>query len=49
MRVAINCRSFLNRQYTGIGRYAYNLVQSLSDIDTENTYDLYVRKNFFLA
>ena len=47
MRVAINCRSFLKRQYTGIGRYAYHLVKSLSEIDHGNEYHLYARKNFF--
>lgn len=47
MRVAINCRSFLKKQYTGIGRYAYHLVKSLSDIDQDNEYQLYVRKGFF--
>lgn len=44
MRIAINCRSFLTTQYTGIGRYAYNLVNSLTNVDTENEYVLYVRK-----
>ncbi len=47
MRVAINCRSFLNKKYTGIGRYAYNLVKSLSEIDNGNQYLLYVRKKLF--
>jgi len=45
MRIAINCRSFLNRQYTGIGRYAYHLVKSLSEIDGKNEYQLYARKD----
>lgn len=47
MRIGINCRSFLNKNYTGIGRYAYNLVQSLSDIDIDNRYCLYAKKNVF--
>jgi len=47
MRVAINCRSFLKKQYTGIGRYAYHLVKSLNDIDCENEYHLYARKELF--
>jgi len=47
MRVAINCRSFLKKQYTGIGRYAYHLVKSLCDIDHDNDYQLYARKAFF--
>ena len=47
MRIAINCRSFLNRQYAGIGRYAYNLVKTLSEIDHDNEYWLYVQKRYF--
>ena len=47
MRVAINCRSFLKKQYTGIGRYAYHLVKSLSDIDKDDEYQLYARKGYF--
>lgn len=47
MRIAINCRSFLLKNYTGIGRYAFNLVKSLSDIDKENEYWLYVQKKYF--
>lgn len=47
MRIAINCRSFLNRQYAGIGRYAYNLVKTLSEIDQDNEYWLYVQKRYF--
>ena len=38
MRIAINCRSFLKKQYTGIGRYAYHLVKSLTEIDEKNEY-----------
>ena len=47
MRIAINCHSFLRKQYTGIGRYAYNLVQSLGSVDQENTYLLYARQALF--
>lgn len=47
MRIAINCRSFLKRQYAGIGRYAFNLVKSLSELDGENEYWLYVQKKYF--
>jgi len=47
MKIAINCRSFLNEQTAGIGRYAKNLVQSLSEVDRQNTYLLYVQKNPF--
>lgn len=47
MRIAINCRSFLLKNYTGIGRYAYNLVTSLSEIDKQNEYWLYAQKKYF--
>jgi len=47
MKIAINCRSFLKDQYTGIGRYAYNLVKFLSEIDNENEYYLYAHKGIF--
>ncbi len=47
MIVAINCRSFLNKKYTGIGRYAYHLIKSLGEIDEENTYLLYAKKGIF--
>jgi len=47
MKIAINCRSFLKDQYTGIGRYSYNLVKSLSEIDNENEYFLYAHKGIF--
>ncbi len=47
MRIAINCRSFLKKQYAGIGRYTYNLVQSLAEIDKQNQYFLYAKKGLF--
>ncbi len=47
MNIAINCRCFLNKDYTGIGRYAYNLLQTLGTIDQENQYLLYAKKGFF--
>ncbi|MCD4780623.1 MAG: glycosyltransferase family 4 protein [Candidatus Omnitrophica bacterium] len=47
MRVGINCHSILSRQYTGIGRYTYNLLKSLSQMDTGNEYWLYARKSLF--
>ena len=47
MRIAINCRSFLNKNYTGIGRYAFQLIKSLSEIDQANEYFLYISKRFF--
>jgi len=47
MKIAINCRSFLNKNYTGIGRYAHSLVNSLAEIDQENQYFLYAKKKLF--
>ena len=47
MNIAINCRSFLNREYTGIGRYTYHLIKSYCEIDQENTYLLYAKKGIF--
>ena len=47
MKIAINCRSFLKRNVTGIGRYSLNLVKSLSVIDGDNTYLLYTPKALF--
>ena len=47
MDIAINCRSFLNKNYTGIGRYTYHLLKSLSEIDNQNSYLLYARKGIF--
>ncbi len=47
MRIGVNCRSFLNKNYTGIGRYAFNLIRSLSAIDDENEYYLYAKKSIF--
>lgn len=48
MRIAINCHSFLSKScYAGIGRYTYNLVKTLSEIDSQNSYLLYGRKFFF--
>ena len=47
MRVAINCRSFLTKRPTGIGRYAYHLVKSLTEIDHDNEYRLYANGGLF--
>jgi len=47
MRIVFNCRSFLKKQKAGIGRYAFNLVRSLSELDEENEYHLYVPKGIF--
>jgi glycosyltransferase involved in cell wall biosynthesis len=47
MHIAINCRPFLKKNYTGIGRYTHNLIKSLSEIDDQNQYQLYAPKRFF--
>jgi len=41
MRIAINCRSILLNQRTGIGRYTYHLLDNLGKIDHANTYVLH--------
>ena len=46
MHIAINCRSFSKKQFTGIGRYASSLVASLSAIDAENRYSLYTTRGW---
>jgi glycosyltransferase involved in cell wall biosynthesis len=47
MRIAINCRSVLLSQRTGIGRYTYHLLDSLGKIDNANEYILHVPKRLF--
>ncbi len=47
MRIAIQCRSFLNKNYTGIGRYTYHLINHLIQIDQANQYVLYMPKGIF--
>ncbi len=47
MRVAINGRSILSNQRTGIGRYAYHLVDSLGQIDLDNEYILHAPQGLF--
>lgn len=44
MQIAINVRSILKAQNTGIGRYTANLVQNLVRVDPENQYVMYVTK-----
>lgn len=44
MRVVINCQSFVKPNSTGIGRYAFNLVRSLTEINSPHDYFLYYRK-----
>ncbi|MFC1621570.1 glycosyltransferase family 4 protein [Candidatus Omnitrophota bacterium] len=43
MRIGIDIRSTLKRS-TGIGRYTFNLVNALAQVDSENNYYLYSRK-----
>ncbi|HLF17956.1 MAG TPA: glycosyltransferase family 1 protein [Candidatus Omnitrophota bacterium] len=47
MRIAIHCRSFMNKQFTGIGRYASSLARALEEIDQHNEYLLYAPKGLF--
>ena len=47
MRIAINCRSILLSQRTGIGRYTYDLLDGLGQIDESNTYVLHAPKRLF--
>jgi glycosyltransferase involved in cell wall biosynthesis len=47
MRIAINCRSILLSQRTGIGRYTYHLLDSLGKVDHDNRYILHVPKRLF--
>src|SRR5579863_9479820 len=44
MRIAINCRSILLTQRTGIGRYTYNLLDALGKTDHTNEYILHAPK-----
>ncbi len=47
MRIAINCRSILLSQRTGIGRYTYHLLDSLGQIDHANGYILHAPQRLF--
>jgi len=47
MRIAINCRSILLSQRTGIGRYTYHLLDSLGKVDHANEYSLHAPKRLF--
>ena len=44
MNIAIDVRSTLKEQTTGIGHYTLNLIRHLSRIDTQNKYNLYCRR-----
>jgi len=47
MRIAINCRSILKPQRTGIGRYTHHLIEALARADSVNEYFLYVQRGLF--
>lgn len=47
MRIAINARSILLANLTGIGRYTYHLLNSLGQVDQTNTYVIHVPKRLF--
>ncbi len=47
MKIAVNCHSFLKKYPTGIGRYTYNLLKNLAEIDQQNQYLLYVKRGLF--
>jgi glycosyltransferase involved in cell wall biosynthesis len=47
MRIAINARSILLSNRTGIGRYTYHLIDHLGQIDSRNEYWLHVQKKFW--
>ncbi len=45
MRIAINCRSILKPQRTGIGRYTHHLIDALARTDSINEYCLYAQRS----
>jgi len=47
MRIAINCRSILLSQRTGIGRYTYHLLDNLGKIDHASEYILHAPQRLF--
>lgn len=47
MRIGIDIRSTLKKQKTGIGYYTLNLINSLAEVDRQNSYVLYSRKRPF--
>ncbi|MDO8675071.1 MAG: glycosyltransferase family 1 protein [Candidatus Omnitrophota bacterium] len=47
MRIAINCRSILKPQRTGIGRYTHHLIKALARADHANDYVLYAPRGIF--
>ena len=47
MRIAINCRSLLKPQRTGIGRYTHHLIDSLARLPSPHDYLLYAPHRIF--
>ncbi|MBI4309711.1 MAG: glycosyltransferase family 4 protein [Candidatus Omnitrophica bacterium] len=47
MRIAVNCRSILLNNRTGIGRYTYHLLDALGKVDGHNAYSLYAPLRLF--
>lgn len=47
MRIVVNCRSIMLSNRTGIGRYTYNLLDQLGQVDVSNQYYLYAQKKLF--
>ncbi len=44
MKIAIDGYE-LNKKFTGVGRYLYNLIKCLSEIDKENEYTLFLKES----
>jgi len=47
MNIGIDIRSTLKKEQTGIGRYTFNLIKALAEIDSRNNYYLYSQKRVF--
>lgn len=47
MKIAFNCRSFLKKKKTGIGRYADHLVSDFVELNKEDEFILYCPKKLF--
>jgi len=47
MNIAIDVRSILKKEKTGIGYYTFNLINALAKIDRNNDYALYSKIRFF--
>lgn len=48
MKIGIDCRMY-SASFTGIGRYTYELVKNLSEIDTQNEYFLFFNEPEYSA